>query len=153
MNQYKDLSIFIPTYKRAGMVKTLACLSEAALKAATLVVRPDEYTTYSDVYGLKAAILGLPAMVNNLSQTRQFILDKAPTRFCMMLDDDLTFYYRPDRTKWHLKPMLPAMFDEMIKEMFDHVLELGLAHCAVSPFEGHSHYLDIWNYNLRYMRC
>lgn len=149
---YKDLSVFIPSYRRAGKVRTLGFLSERCLKNVILIVRKNELEVYQKAYpGINIAALS--EGVNNLAQTRQEILDNCATRYCMMLDDDLEFKFRPDRSNWNLKPMPPEMFDKMCEEMVTKMKDEGLVHGAISPIEGHSHYLDVWNYNLRYMRA
>lgn len=158
---YSDLSIFIPTYRRAGRVKTIGFMSKQALKVTALVVRPDEYTAYFDAYSNTVGICCLPTTVTNLSKTRQWILDHAPTRYVMMLDDDLEFHYRPDINSWNLKKFGLAdgpMFDDMVGRMMAKMQAEGIVHCAVSPVEGNSHYIDErrtmkWNYGLRYMRA
>jgi hypothetical protein len=152
MDLYSELRIFIPTYRRAGKVRTLKFLPESALDNTRLVVRQDDYEIYKKMHP-SLHILVLPPEVNNLSQTRNFIISTCKTRYCMMLDDDLEFKFRPDLDKWNLKPMPASMFNEMAELMVARMFHERIAHCAVSPVEGHSHYMALWNYLQRYMRA
>lgn len=148
-----DLSIYIPTYRRPGKVRTLKFMSQEAIRNTRLVVRPDEYEAYKKACP-EMNILVLHHTVSNLSQTRNYILSTCRARYCMMLDDDLEFKYRPDLGKWNLKAMHDnSMFDDMTTRMVEKMQSDNLAHCAVSPVEGHSHYLAEWNYLQRYMRA
>lgn len=153
MDLYKDLSIFIPTYRRVAAVKTLKALSPGALQAVSLVVRQEERDAYKSAHP-EVRVLTLPIETSNLSQTRNWILKNCAARYCMMLDDDLSFSYRPDLSKWSLKGFAdPTMFDAMVVKMLSRMRAERIAHCAISPVEGHSHYIAEWNYLQRYMRA
>lgn len=148
----EHLTIYIPTYKRAASVSTLKYICRSMDAKVHLVVRSEEAKEYFCAYP-HVQLLVLPGEVQNLSQTRQFILNHCTTRFCMMLDDDLAFYYRPNRGDWHLKYATAEMFVPMVREMLEHMDQNDIAHCAVSAREGANRHLSNWSENQRYMRA
>ena len=157
MNPYSDLRIYIPTYRRGGMVRTLKYMSPEALKNTALVIRPEEAQSYLQAaVEFGCALVALPNEIKNLSQTRQWILDDCEKNYCMMLDDDLDFSYRLKSGDWHTKYLGPDTlhkFDEMVTDMLNKMKTEGIAHCAVAAREGSNTTLEDWAYNQRYMRA
>lgn len=155
---HSEVTLFIPTYRRMGLMTTHKFISPQYLKHTYLVIRPEEYNAYSPV-GIKCLLL--PRHVNNLSQTRQFILDTAPSRYLVMMDDDLSFHRR-DKKLRQLKthscyPLIPFRktgedFNAMIHDMLVKMKKENLAHVAVSAREGNNRTTESWGYNERYMR-
>nr|DAK67719.1 MAG TPA: hypothetical protein [Caudoviricetes sp.] len=79
------VKVFIPSYKRAGRVKTLR-----VFRGATLVVAESEASAYAagnqdaDIWAIPDAIQG------NIARVRNYILDNAEADAVCMLDDDIT---------------------------------------------------------------
>ena len=147
-----DLTIYIPTYKRIGRISTLKYIGKSAMHLVNLVVRHDEFQPHQAAYpGVN--VVALPESVSNLSQTRQWIIDNCPTRFCMQLDDDLDFHKRLDRKDYHLRPLVEDQFSEMLVEMREFMEQSDIVHCAVSAREGNNRNPEDWRFNQRYMRA
>ncbi len=120
------MRIYIPTYKRVGLQKTLAALSPQLRKITWLVVRPEEKHAHEHPHILVEKHPGVPA-------ARQCALEhayEANHTVCVMLDDDLKFAHRgvtwtPDTPK--LNPSVASDVARAIGFMRDSVLDYGYA--------------------------
>jgi len=148
----KDITIYIPTYKRTNNVLTLKYIDRSLDSVTHLVVRPEEAKDYFISYPHLTPVI-LPRSASNIVQTRQYILDSCKTKYCVMLDDDLRFNYRPNRADYHLKTWEEPKMVEMLEEMLAYMEENDVVHCAVSAREGNNREHKNWRLNERYMRA
>lgn len=79
-----EYTIFIPSYKRAGRVKTIELFPEA-----TLVVNESEYEEYREHYPDTNIMIAPDTVRGNMAKVRNFILRNSPTDYLIMLDDDI----------------------------------------------------------------
>lgn len=127
----EDLTIFIPTYKRADKQETFKNLSEEIQEQTILVVHPSEESLYSE-YNYVVC----PA--DTISKKRAWIIRNCPTKYLIMLDDDLKFCKRKSEEGWKLKYIDGT--DE-VTELFNDVLlalKAGYAHVGISARMGNN---------------
>lgn len=119
--------IYIPTRGRPK-VPTFWALPKKLRSRTTLVIRKDEQDLYKDVPCKK---LVLPARVEGLSATRQWILKNTPHRYMIQIDDDFrSFNYKKDMDQWGLRIASEAEVLRMFA-MIEHWLTSGFAHCGI----------------------
>lgn len=83
--------IYIPSKGRAGRAKTIAALAEENILAYTIVVEPQDFETYKELYP-KSHVISLPANNKGISYARNFIMEHAMDsgfEYIWVLDDDL----------------------------------------------------------------
>ena len=119
------MRIFIPTYGRSGQQTTFEVFDDhlQSKYKPTLIVQARESHLYSQY-----PHIALPAGIENISPTRQWILDMFNGNV-LMLDDDLLFYVRrtDDRTKF-LKPKpheIHLMFT-YLEDMLNSFVHIGM---------------------------
>lgn len=137
----------ITTLGRITRQETLANLPESIADKVELWVQAHEYENsclyYDDVHAL-------PDHIRTLGPTRQYLLDLYRGEKIVLMDDDLTFYWREDPKDWHLT--IPPELQMMI--MFGEV-ETALdkyAHVGLSGREGQNHESAYSVECTRYMR-
>ena len=117
-----DLTIYVPSYQRhESKLKTLSYLDPAI---ATIVVDKKEVKQYEKRWPNVT-----PVTVKGISAVRAWILQNSKTRYAMMLDDDLTFFWRDKGLKLH--EMTKANFRSMLKEVrktLNHKAHVGISH-------------------------
>lgn len=154
---YRDITIYIPSKSRSEKIYTPFSLSKKALKHTALVVHPSEFKTYKkhnpNINIIQNEAQGISAVRNN-------ILLHCPTRYCIMLDDDLKFGFRL-KGDWHIILMKPEdrkLFDVLIHDVMSYVRKHNFAHASLSMRElGHPGKIQKlagqeWCYNERYTR-
>ena len=129
------MDIVIPTLGRAHKQITYDNMPAHWQERTKLVVQPHEAETYIDA-GYTNLIV-LPAIVNNIADTRHWLLYDAhelTSDVLCMLDDDLKFFRRrsDDPTKFHPGVMGEEDWDAMM-------LELTVRTCNQAPHVGVSH--------------
>lgn len=131
------MNVYIPTYKRLNRQPTAEALASAGVPV-TLVVRPEEAPGASRVAQNLSAkhisgvqVMVLPETVENIGQTRQWIMENTNEKIVIMMDDDLSFARRGLREDNPL--YLSPCNDEDVKNMV-HWLFLA----ASSGFAGHT---------------
>lgn len=97
------MNVFIPTYKRLDRQPTATALAKAGVPC-TLVVRPEEAPGAAGVaaklvqqYGGPVSVWQLPEGIENIGQTRQWIMENTDEEVVIMMDDDLAFACRGKR--------------------------------------------------------
>lgn len=141
------LPTYITTLGRADDQVTLRQVPHAIL-----VVQDHEYDLHRAKYPGQS-ILSLPPSIRTLGATRRHMLEVVAPEVggkIVLLDDDLTFLFRPKAGDWHLK--LATGEDMMILW-----LRVGLAldkyaHVGVSGREGNNRFGDEPEESTRYMR-
>lgn len=129
----ENFTIFIPTMGRVDNQITLSDLATHPdlLKMTKLVVRDFEFDDYDFTHGDKVEVIALPSDIEDIGQTRQWIVDNCPTDYLIMLDDDLRFYKRlPESVSLRYTDgeQLYAMFEELLEWMeFDGVPITGIS--------------------------
>lgn len=149
MGVHDDITIYIPSLNRAGRVITLASLSEDAKAHTHVVVRADQMKDYESC---GVSVLPEPAHCKHIGHCRQWIIETCPTKYLMMLDDDLSFSIRPVFGDWHLWQLPKDGWDGMMDVLMQKVHEENLAHASVAFREKSNVCLDDWQYNQRYSR-
>lgn len=119
------MRIFIPTYGRSGQQTTFEIFDDYLLSKykPTLIVQARESHLYSQY-----PHIALPAGIETISPTRQWILDMFNGKV-LMLDDDLLFYRRreDDRTKFRKLDSedLVYMF-HCLEDMLENFVHVGM---------------------------
>lgn len=130
----ENTTIIIPSSGRADKQITLAQLPEQVRKVTRLAVYVNELCDYSEAHD---DLMVVPRKVTNISEKRRYIMDSCKTRYLLMLDDDLTFAYRPVMESPKLLPCSTHRVEGMLG-LF-HVLIKGYAHVSLSARQGNNH--------------
>ena len=146
---YKEITIYIPSCGRANQLETVYWLSEEAKKKTTILVPENEREEYQRNHK-DWKFVG--HKIKGIAPLRKMIIENCPTRYCMMLDDDICFYKRPKSGDWHLVYTTPEEFNNVTKTVMARVKAENLAQASVSMREGANHQLADWAYNQRYTR-
>lgn len=136
-----SMHIYIPTYRRAYLQRTLSHLPTSVMKCTTLVCdKHDEplLQKYCDERGCDTLV----SPAKTIAQKRAWIIQNTEHRKILMLDDDLTFCrrnYKKDGTfnllQCTRKEARPAI--DWVEEM------LGVfAHVGISPRQGNNNVPD-----------
>lgn len=135
--------IYVHSYARAFESKqlTLKALLTAG-RQPVLVIRKEEENKYRSIANWKGVeLLVLPSGIENLTQTRNEILEYARAwgqRFIALADDDLRFFARKERTDWHLRPAQGYDLGLMFAIFQNWLGEPDLAQVAMGPREGNN---------------
>ena len=149
------MDLFIHTYGRVNDQQTLKTLSMELCKRTYLVVQQREQAAW-ERRGIPANVilLVLPAAIQTLSPTRQWILEwaakKGLPRICMM-DDDLRFSHREAGSGTKLFQSKDKHVEDMFF-MLDEMLQTGYLHAGISAREGNNHNEKDFAVNTRMMR-
>lgn len=133
----KNLTFYIPTYNRVGNQVTYNNLPEEIQKRVILVVHPSE----SKLYGENHNLVVCPC--DTIAAKREWIIKNCPTKYLVMLDDDLDFCRRIKPNEVKLKRINKT---SEVSEMFSFVYEAlksGYVHVGVSPRGGNNHIEDV----------
>lgn len=129
----ENFTIYIPTMGRVNQQITLddLAMSDKLLSITKLVVRDFEFDDYDFAHSDRAEIIALPSDIEDIGQTRQWIVENCPTDYLIMLDDDLRFYKRlPESVSLRYTDgeQLEQMFVEMLDWMeFDDIPITGIS--------------------------
>lgn len=85
------MHIFIPSMRRPRLQYTLNALKSESPFPITLVVPQEEHQDYD---GVHSSLLLVPAGLQGIAATRQWIMQQAADPYVLMMDDDLTFAVR-----------------------------------------------------------
>lgn len=151
---YKDIEIYIPSIGRSYECTTPGELSMEARKVSTIITKPEEVERYAQRSGqMGIKVIAQESSCTNIGHVRKWMIDNCKTKYLMMLDDDLRFYYRPKPGDWHLKYLKNTdQFDEMISFLMERVRKENIAHASIAFREGSNNQLEDWAYNTRYSR-
>jgi len=112
-----DRIIIIPSRGRPT-VPTMSLIPKSYKPITYIAVRPDEEKMYRKNYD---NLVVIPKTITNLSQKRQWLVEKFDARYHIQLDDDFTgFFYKPDQEVFG---GLERMDKSQTKEMFDDVFD------------------------------
>ena len=142
--------IYIPTYKRLDRQPTAEFLRAAGMYFA-LVVRPEEAEQAAEMgYMIRV----LPDHVQNIGQTRQWIMDNAEDDAVIMMDDDLVFAVRGKRedNPLYLSPATHEDVIEMAEWMYESLTD-RFSLVGISAREGNNRKPEPTEQNTRMMRC
>ncbi len=94
MKKEKTLGVYVPSYKRSNKI-----ITEHLLNSCTYVVRKSEEELYKAA-GVKKVWAVEDSLINNMTKTRQYIIDNAPEDIVMQIDDDISsIMYRLEDTE------------------------------------------------------
>lgn len=82
-----SIGVYIPSYRRAGKVKTLS-----VAPFAKLVVAESEAEEYSSVYGVDSVVSIPDEVQGNIARVRNHILDNSGDDAVCMMDDDISAF-------------------------------------------------------------
>lgn len=137
--------LFIPSMGRSDRVITVRTLPRRWLRRCWLVVPEREAEEYRQAHLASAVnILGVPDCLKGIHNTRQFITDFCPEKYCFQLDDDMSFVrrlpkWRPDWAKFD--ETFQSHDAEKVGEIFD-LMEGMLRtyrHVGISARQGNNH--------------
>lgn len=126
MKNEKTLGIYVPSYRRANRI-----ITEHLLNSCTYVVRKSEEEAYHAA-GVKKILAVEDELINNMSKTRQWIIDNAPEDIVMQIDDDISaiMYRLEDTTVIEDKDVIDMEFLRIAQILED--LHLGFASITVT---------------------
>lgn len=137
----------ITTLGRIERQETLENLPEQIADKVELWVQEHEYENSCRYYD---GVHALPAHIRTLGPTRQWLVDHYWGEKILLMDDDLTLYWRQDPEDWHLTIPPPENVVHMFEEI-EAVLD-EYAHVGVSGREGQNRELAYGVECTRYMR-
>lgn len=145
------MDIVIPTLGRCDPTKqqTLAALREAGLHVIA-VVQPHERMTFRAL-DLASEVFCLPAHINGISATRDYIINDMPgDRHVCMFDDDLHFAVRRDDDRTKFRAPEPEDIREMVSALA-HEMRTS-PHVSIGAREGGNRVTSRYSFNTRMMR-
>lgn len=122
------MDIFIPSRKRHHDVKTLAQLNDVA--RATIVVYPEERDAYTRAVVGKHEVAICDPPERGIAAKRQWIGENAGPLFVMM-DDDITFFHRMDRSHVKLERAGSKSMSQMLEAIVEGLTVGGYDHLGV----------------------
>ena len=128
----KDTTLIINTLGRVNKQITWNNLTPLLRQHTVLSVQDHEKELYPDY-----PVWVLPRTIENLPQTRQYLLEKCPTRYMIIMDDDLSFFTRRNGDHKHLHKITPEELEVMFDDML-HAMETGYPMVGISAREGNN---------------
>lgn len=124
------MQIFIPTRDRIPLQFTWKNLTPELRACATLVCPAEEVQSHQD-RGRRA--LARPPL--RLAAVRQWLVDEVADQSqpVIMLDDDLSFFYRAEPDKHNLLPITPRRLNSLFERLNEYVDSEEYAHAGLSP--------------------
>lgn len=142
------MRLIITTLGRITRQETLRNLPDQVGEQVELWVQCHEYENSCLYYD---GVHCLPEFIRTLGATRQFLVDLYWGEKIVLMDDDLTFYWREDPDKWQLTippaEELSAFFADELDDTLDRY-----AHVGLSGREGQNRESAYAVENTRYMR-
>ena len=152
--------VYIPTYKRLDRQPTATALVAAGVSVA-LVVRPEEAPQAAEVAANISksgpgvvTVAVLPQGIENIGQTRQWIMEHATEEVVIMMDDDLAFACRGKRddNPLYLSPCDNEDVYDMVSWMNWNV-DRHYRLAGISAREGNNRKTEEFEYCARMMRA
>jgi hypothetical protein len=133
----EDVTIVIPSSGRSSKQTTLEQLPNELLRVTKLAIPNNETPSYRS-WGALAPLWYVPSTVKGISGTRKYLMETCQTRYLAMIDDDMTFAYRPDMASPKLVSLEPQ--SKMITELFEYwrLLLDKYAHVGLSARQGNN---------------
>ena len=133
------MALYINTFGRVDNQVTWNNLPKVLKDNTRIVVQAREYPQWKsfEKEAPPNQLIVLPDSIRTLSPTRQYTLEcaaKYGVNKMVILDDDLRFYYRPDKSKLPMKPSEDKQIIAMFKEL-ESFLDAGFIHAGVSAKE------------------
>lgn len=149
-----DTQYIIYSKSRESTQPTLAYLRMAGVLARTHILVPDDQVSRYKSAGL-SGVVGAPSEYWGSHGSRRYAIAVLAPRLgadrIILLDDDLTLYYRPNPDDWHLQYIRER--DQMLAllDWYDVCFAEGLAHCGISMRGGNNRVQEHWVDNTRSM--
>ncbi len=129
-----EYHIYIPTRGRVGKINTLRALSKKLLDITTIVVECEEKYLHKDL-PCKFWVIDRPT--TNLGDTCQYIIDNTEYKYVSILDDDLRWCKRIEKSL--RQPLeLQSEFSTELFALQEKWLREGYVHCGVSRRDGNN---------------
>jgi TET-associated glycosyltransferase-like protein len=141
------VKLLITSHERASQQETLEHLPEIYADPAEIWVQESQaerYRLYLD------DIRVLPVHITTLGATRQYLVELYRGKKIVLMDDDLTFYWRENPDDWHLTVPPEWAMVQMFNEV-DEALD-KYAHVGLSGREGQNRLTGYSSECTRYMR-
>lgn len=126
------MKIYIPTCGRSDNQVTWDNLPYDVKERTTLVVQAREAGRYDES---KYRLLVLPPEIESIGPTRQYLVKNCPSRYMVMLDDDLDFATRRSDDPTKFAPATDPDVRHMLRTIEDSLME-GYKLVGVSGREG-----------------
>lgn len=153
--------VYIPTYKRLNRQPTAEALAAARVPCC-LVVRPEEAPGAAGVaeklfgkYRSPVYVRSLPEGIENIGQTRQWIMEHSDEEVVIMMDDDLAFACRGKRedNPLYLSPCEPDDVWAMSEWLFNTAKDSEWRLAGISAREGNNRRESNYDECTRMMRA
>lgn len=141
----KNCTIYIPSLGRAGKFTsptfTWSSIPDELRKTTKVIVTKSEEKVYKEAVGPKYAknILALSEKVKGIAAVRAWIIENCPTRYMIMLDDDMKFFRRPDMKSPKLEDLNPAQMMKMFTEVLTQLQVEKVSQVGISARQGNNH--------------
>lgn len=126
---------------RASTQPTLAYLRLAGVLGRTVIIVPEDQVARYRSAGL-GGVEPVPVHLSGTHRAREWAITKtAPSHGAsriVLWDDDLTLYFRPEPTDWHLQYIKTKEQMVGLLTQLDAWLTTGLAHCGISMRGGNN---------------
>ncbi len=123
-------------------------MPESIADQVEIWVQHDQYEEYSKYW---EGVRELPWNIKTLGATREYLVKANWGQKIVLMDDDLTWYWRKDPKDWHLTAPPAWAMEQMFQEI-DEALDT-YAHVGISGREGQNREPSYAVENTRYMRC
>lgn len=134
---FNDVTIMIPSSGRAQRQITLAQLPPIISPRVKLAIPQRELADYA-VHHPTSLLHAVPDKFVGISGTRRFLMDTCPTRYLLMIDDDMTFAFRPNMQQAALKSLPPQSHGIVNLLMYWRGLMREYAHVGLSARQGNN---------------
>jgi hypothetical protein len=114
------IKILIPSYQRAGKVRTLQMIPESYRKYTHLIVRAEEYEAYRKHYGDECLIVTVRD-VSNMGETRQRMVEMFAGQRVWSIDDDTLFHKTFEDKAGIIRPNKAWVSEDEWYELIDYV--------------------------------
>lgn len=118
--ELKDVTVVIPSSGRPDRQITYQQLPQWIRHRTRIAIPAQESGLYKKWGG--SCLWLIPTSIKGISHTRRYLMSHCKTRYLLMIDDDMTFAYRPDMLENKLVALPPE--DEKITELLLHWREL-----------------------------
>lgn len=148
----KNCTIVIPSSNRSHRIEheyaTIRSIPPSLMSQTKVAVRSHELDDYSRFETLHKNILWeVPNKHKGISNKRRFIIENCPTRYVIMLDDDLKFFHRPNMKKSTLRMLDQVSSIGLFTQWLTHLQQY--AHVGLSARQGNNHYTEAIEPNYR----
>lgn len=132
-----SLTLYINTRNRLDRQPTYDHLSRVPRLNPVLVCPESEVKDHL-CNGRRA--MARPENCDNLSKTRQWLLEVCPSPVMVLMDDDLDFFIRKDKESFHLRSANEGDLRELFKRIDTYFTRDGIKHLGLDMRQGNNHH-------------